>query len=164
MRKAWGQGFAVEAARAVQQVAAAHLGAPPISLIAEHNLGSIKVAETVGTRLKAGFSSEAIRVASIVIHERPGSDAFPSIERTFPSMPRLPAAVERSGRRLTSQSNQLRAFAGGHIGTRSLHDPWMVTVTISRTGFEPTGLRQRKRIELKGDGEALSSCARSGAA
>ena len=53
VRKAWGKGFAAEAARAVQPIAVAHLGAPPISLIAEHNLPSIKVAETVGARLES---------------------------------------------------------------------------------------------------------------
>jgi RimJ/RimL family protein N-acetyltransferase len=53
VRKAWGKGFAIEAARAVQPVATAHFGAPPISLIAEHNLASIKVAETVGATLES---------------------------------------------------------------------------------------------------------------
>ncbi len=53
VRKEWGKGFAVEAARAVQPVAAAHFGGPPISLIAEHNLASIKVAASVGATLES---------------------------------------------------------------------------------------------------------------
>jgi hypothetical protein len=43
----------LEAARAVQPVAAAQFGAPPISLIGEHNLASIKVAEAVGATLES---------------------------------------------------------------------------------------------------------------
>jgi len=53
VRKAWGKGYAVEAARAVQPFAAAHFGTPPISLIGEHNAASIKVAEAVGARLES---------------------------------------------------------------------------------------------------------------
>jgi RimJ/RimL family protein N-acetyltransferase len=52
VRKAWGKGFAIEATRAVQPVAAAHFGTPPISLIGEHNVASIKVAESVGATLE----------------------------------------------------------------------------------------------------------------
>ncbi|MEO6659948.1 MAG: GNAT family N-acetyltransferase [Burkholderiaceae bacterium] len=51
LRKAWGKGFAVEAAKAVQSVAIAHFGRPPISLIGVQNLASIKVAKAVGATL-----------------------------------------------------------------------------------------------------------------
>jgi RimJ/RimL family protein N-acetyltransferase len=53
VRRFWGNGFAAEAARAVQRVALDHLGRPPISLIGAQNLPSIKVASTVGATLEA---------------------------------------------------------------------------------------------------------------
>jgi RimJ/RimL family protein N-acetyltransferase len=48
LRKAWGKGYAQEAARAVQGVAVRHLGKPPISLISVENAPSIHVALSVG--------------------------------------------------------------------------------------------------------------------
>jgi RimJ/RimL family protein N-acetyltransferase len=52
LRKAWGKGYAQEAARAVQGMAVRELGAPPISLIGVDNLASIKVALAVGAKLE----------------------------------------------------------------------------------------------------------------
>jgi RimJ/RimL family protein N-acetyltransferase len=52
IRKAWGKGFAGEAARSVQQVAIDHFGKPPISLIGAQNEASIKVAISVGAILE----------------------------------------------------------------------------------------------------------------
>ena len=49
----WGRGYASEAARVVQQMAAsAFPGLPPISFIDKDNLGSIRVALSVGARLE----------------------------------------------------------------------------------------------------------------
>jgi RimJ/RimL family protein N-acetyltransferase len=48
LRKAWGKGYAQEAARAVQPIAVREFGAPPISLIGVENAPSIKVALAVG--------------------------------------------------------------------------------------------------------------------
>jgi RimJ/RimL family protein N-acetyltransferase len=52
VRRAWGKGFAAEAAKAVQPLANDHLGAPPISLIGAQNLASIRVATAVGAVLE----------------------------------------------------------------------------------------------------------------
>jgi len=52
LRKAWGKGYAQEAARAVQGMAVRELGAPPISLIGVDNLASTKVALAVGAKLE----------------------------------------------------------------------------------------------------------------
>lgn len=53
VRRFWGQGFAIEAAKAVQCVAVEHFGRPPISLISARNAPSIKFAENVGATLEA---------------------------------------------------------------------------------------------------------------
>ena len=50
LRKAWGKGYAREAAQAVQGVAVQELGTPPISLIGVDNVASIHVALAVGAR------------------------------------------------------------------------------------------------------------------
>ena len=52
LRKAWGKGYAQEAARAVQGMAVRELGAPPISLIGVDNVASINVALAVGAKLE----------------------------------------------------------------------------------------------------------------
>jgi RimJ/RimL family protein N-acetyltransferase len=52
LRKAWGKGYAQEAAKAVQGVAVRHLGKPPISLIGVENAPSIHVALAVGATLE----------------------------------------------------------------------------------------------------------------
>lgn len=53
IRRAWGKGFAGEAARAVQSMATAHFGVPPISLIGAQNAASIKLALSVGATLES---------------------------------------------------------------------------------------------------------------
>lgn len=55
LRRAWGKGYANEAARAVQRVAVEHFGTPPISLIGVENLPSIKVALSVGAEFEREF-------------------------------------------------------------------------------------------------------------
>ena len=52
LRRAWGKGYAQEAARAVQRMATRELGTPPISLIGVDNAASIQVALAVGARLE----------------------------------------------------------------------------------------------------------------
>jgi len=52
LRKAWGNGYAQEAAKAVQYIASGHLDKPPISLIGLENVPSIKVALAVGAKLE----------------------------------------------------------------------------------------------------------------
>lgn len=52
LRKAWGKGYAQEAARAVQRLAIRALGTPPISLIGADNVPSIRVALAVGATLE----------------------------------------------------------------------------------------------------------------
>jgi RimJ/RimL family protein N-acetyltransferase len=52
LRQAWGKGYAHEAAKAVQRVAAVHFGKPPISLIGIENTPSIKVALAVGAEFE----------------------------------------------------------------------------------------------------------------
>jgi RimJ/RimL family protein N-acetyltransferase len=52
LRKAWGKGYAQEAARAVQGMAVRELGSPPISLIGVDNVASINVALAVGAKLE----------------------------------------------------------------------------------------------------------------
>jgi RimJ/RimL family protein N-acetyltransferase len=56
LRKAWGKGYAREAAQAVQGVAVQELGTPPISLIGVDNVASIHVALAVGARLERQIS------------------------------------------------------------------------------------------------------------
>ena len=53
LRKAWGKGYAREAARSVQRVAVREFGTPPISLIGVENTPSIKVALAVGATLES---------------------------------------------------------------------------------------------------------------
>jgi RimJ/RimL family protein N-acetyltransferase len=53
LRKAWGRGYAQEAARAVQVVAAREFRIPPISLIGVENVPSINVALAVGATLES---------------------------------------------------------------------------------------------------------------
>lgn len=52
LRKAWGKGYAQEAAKAVQGVAVRQFGKPPISLISVENTPSINVALAVGAILE----------------------------------------------------------------------------------------------------------------
>ncbi len=51
-RRHWGRGFASEAVRAVQAMAAAHLGGAPISFIDARNTPSIRLALAVGATLE----------------------------------------------------------------------------------------------------------------
>jgi RimJ/RimL family protein N-acetyltransferase len=53
LRKAWGKGYAQEAARSVQRVAVREVGTPPISLIGVENTPSIKVALAVDATLES---------------------------------------------------------------------------------------------------------------
>jgi len=56
LRKAWGKGYAREAAQAVQGVAVQELGTPPISPIGVDNVASIHVALADGARLERRIS------------------------------------------------------------------------------------------------------------
>lgn len=51
-RQAWGQGYASEAVRALQPLACAHFGRPPISFIDAGNGASIRLALAVGALLE----------------------------------------------------------------------------------------------------------------
>ena len=67
IRRFWGQGFAAEAARAVQPVAFDHFGRAPISLIGAQNLPSIKVASSIGASLEDQILFRAIHFTSTAI-------------------------------------------------------------------------------------------------
>ena len=56
LRKAWGKGYAREAAQAVPGVAVQELGTPPISPIGVDNVASIHVALADGARLERRIS------------------------------------------------------------------------------------------------------------